>query len=77
MQIFVKPLGGKCITLNVEPDDTIEKIKAKLKEKEGFPIANQRIVFGGSSLENLRTLADCGIKNGAYVILIVTLASSG
>jgi hypothetical protein len=40
MQIFVKTLIGKTITLEVEGIDTIEAIKAKIQDKEGFLLIN-------------------------------------
>lgn len=36
MQIFVKTLTGKTITLDVEPIDTINSIKTKIQDKEGI-----------------------------------------
>jgi len=73
MQLMVKTLDGKTVTVEAEEEDTIEDIKNKIMEKEGVPVDQQRLIFGGKQLESDKTLADYDVQEDSTFHMVLRL----
>uniref|UniRef100_A0A183CI12 Ubiquitin-like domain-containing protein n=1 Tax=Globodera pallida TaxID=36090 RepID=A0A183CI12_GLOPA len=71
MQIFLRLLTGRTITLEVEAGNTVADVKEMIEAKEGIPSFDQRLIFAGKQLEEKRTLADCNVQKGSTVQLLL------
>ena len=73
MQLFVKTLTGKTVSIEVEEGESIEDVKAKISEKEGIPPEQQRLIFGGQQLQDAKTLDDYDVGDDATLHLVLRL----
>jgi len=73
MLIYVKVFNGKTIDLDVESFDTIEKVKEKIQNIEGFSSSEQRLIFAGMGLEDGRTLSDYNIQMDSILNLVLRM----
>lgn len=72
-QLFVKTLSGKTVSIECEPEDKLEDVKAKIEEKEGVPVDQQRLIFQGKQLDGQKTLQECNLDEGASLSMVLRL----
>ncbi|KAF5391866.1 hypothetical protein D9757_001837 [Collybiopsis confluens] len=73
MIIKVKTLTGKEIELDIDPDDTITKIKERVEEQSGVPPQQQRLIFSGRQMADEKTAKELTIAAGSVLHLVLAL----
>lgn len=71
--MFVKSMSGKTLSVDVEPDESIETLKAKIQAKEGISPDQQRVVFEGKQLDSTKSISDYGIEEDSTLHLVLRL----
>jgi large subunit ribosomal protein L40e len=71
LNIFIKTLSGKTLSLDLKGNDKISTIKAIIQQREGVPVDTQRILFEGKDLDNDRTIEECGVTKEAVLHLVL------
>jgi len=71
VKISVENLAGKVVTLDVSLSDKVSNVKVKYHAKEGISPANQSLIFGGSVLDDEKSLSECNIQSQSKLIVVI------
>lgn len=71
MDLYIRCLTGRAITLVIEYSATIEELKCKIHAKEGIPVEDQRLIFAGKELEGNKSINDCNIQKDSVLHLVI------
>ena len=72
MKIYVKTLTGNPVTIDVTPSTTVLEVKQKMYTKALILPSRQRLIYGGSVLEDGKTLSACNIQSQSTLTLVVS-----
>jgi ubiquitin len=73
LQVFVKTVTGKTMTVDVQPTDTVDTVRQAIQTKEGIPSNHQRLIFNGRQLKQEETIAESGLQNHSQVHMVLRL----
>merc|ERR1712178_532695 len=73
MQIYIKTLTGKTLTMDIEEETTVQDVKVHISLMEGVMYTNQKLIFGGKLINDQDLLKDLNIQDNSTIDLVVTL----
>lgn len=77
LMVKVKTLTGKEIEVDIEPSDSIARIKERVEEKEGIPPVQQRLIFAGKQMADDKAAREYGVEGGSVLHLVLALRGGG
>jgi len=71
--ITIRTLNGRVIEMDLDSNDSVERVKENLEELEGIPVHQQKLIFNGKQIQNDKTVNSYGIENGSVIFLVIAL----